>query len=246
MPCGGSVVDSWQQGADPGDMLSCTDVRLSLDGTEILRGVDARFEAGSSVAVVGRSGAGKSTLLHCLAGLRVPTSGEVLFEGASMSSRSADDRARLRLERFGFVFQRAELLGELSLAENISLPLEMRGVSLRESSRRAAELVERLGLGECAARRPDRVSGGQRQRAAVARAVVGSPSVVFADEPTGALDAENGAAVIDVLVQQCLEEAALLVMVTHDEESAGRCDRVLRMADGRVEAASAPRSGALQ
>lgn len=225
-------------------MLSCADLRLSLNGTKILRGIDARFAAGSSVAVVGRSGAGKSSLLHCLAGLRLPTSGTVQFDGRTVSSESAENRARLRLERFGFVFQRSELLSELSLAENISLPLEMRGVSRRESNRRTDDLIERLGLHECAARRPDRVSGGERQRAAVARALVGSPAVVFADEPTGALDAQNGTTVVDLLIRQCRVESALLVMITHDDEMAGRCDTALHIVDGKVDTSVVPYPGA--
>nr|WP_040561916.1 ABC transporter ATP-binding protein [Kineosphaera limosa] len=216
-------------------MLACRDLQLTLGGTPILRGVDAVFEGGA-IAVVGRSGAGKTSLLHCLAGLRTPTAGEVTFDGASLAAMSEEDRARLRLERFGFVFQRAELLGELSLLENIALPLEMRGEPRRECARRAAELVERLDLSDCAGRRPDRVSGGQRQRAAVARAVVGRPAVVFADEPTGALDERNGRFVVDMLLQQCAHESAALVMVTHDAQWADLCDRRLTMADGVVAA----------
>lgn len=215
-------------------MLTCADLRLTLGGTEVLRGVTASFEAGSSVAIVGRSGAGKSSLLHCLAGLRAPTSGDVVFDGDVVSGWSAERRARLRLERFGFVFQRAELLAELSLRDNITLPLEMRGAGRRECAARADELIERLGLAGCAVRRPDRVSGGQRQRAAVARALIGAPDVVFADEPTGALDTGSGSAVIDLLLEQCRLDAALLVMVTHDEVWAQRCERMVVMSDGQV------------
>jgi putative ABC transport system ATP-binding protein len=216
-------------------LVRSVDVGVRFGDAVVLNGVSVEFGARESVAVMGPSGAGKSSLLYCLAGLRPPTSGRVLFGDVDLYSLSEDARADWRLRNAGFVFQRADLLVELTLAENIALPLEMRGGAGRAVRRRTSELIERLGLSGCADRRPAQVSGGQRQRAAVGRAVVGGPSVVFADEPTGALDSVNGGVVLDLLLEQCADVGALLVMVTHDPALAGRCHRVVHLRDGAVE-----------
>jgi putative ABC transport system ATP-binding protein len=217
-------------------LVRSVDVCVWLGTATVLNGVSVEFGARESVAVMGPSGAGKSSLLYCLAGLRPPTSGQVLVGDVDLYALGEDARADWRLHNAGFVFQRADLLIELTLAENIALPLELKGVSARTVRRRTAELIERLGLAECADRRPGQVSGGQRQRAAVGRAVVARPSVVFADEPTGALDSANGEVVLNLLLEQCAEVEALLVMVTHDAALAARCHRVVHLRDGSVDA----------
>lgn len=214
--------------------LTCDSLSLILGDTPVLRDVSLEFEAGRSVAIVGKSGAGKTSLLHCLSGLRSPSSGTVTLADNDVYALSEFQRADLRLRNCGFVFQRADLVSELTLLENIALPLEFQGRRRREAMLRAEELVVTLGLEECAGRRPDRVSGGQRQRAAVGRALASYPRVVFADEPTGALDSENAEAVLTLLLQHSCTAGATLIMVTHDESSAARCDRVIRMRDGRI------------
>lgn len=217
-------------------LVRCEDVTLEYGQTRAVDKVSASFTPRQSVAVVGPSGAGKSSLLYCLAGLQPPSQGTVTIAGTDVYALSEEDRSRLRLERLGFVFQRADLIGELTLAENIALPLELQGRSRRTSRRRAAELVGALGLKECADRHPAQVSGGQQQRAAVGRAIAAEPAVVFADEPTGALDSTNRDVVLDLLITQCREVEALLVVVTHDPATATRCERVVTMKDGAIVA----------
>jgi putative ABC transport system ATP-binding protein len=214
-------------------MLRAEGLRLAYGPTQAL--VDASVEVGpaESVALVGPSGSGKSSILHCLAGLLQPDGGAVEFHGEPLP---ADDdlRSDLRRERFGFVFQFAELVPELTLRENIALPLHLNRVPRGEVRRRVAEIVEALGLEEHADRRPARVSGGQAQRAALGRAVAHRPSVIFADEPTGSLDAENGTVALDVMLRLAREEAAALLLVTHDPAIAARADHVVQVVDGRT------------
>lgn len=214
-------------------MLLAKGLRLSYGRTRAL--VDASVEVGpaESVALVGPSGSGKSSILHCLAGLLQPDAGAVAFDGQPLP---ADDdlRSDLRRTRFGFVFQFAELVPELTLRENIALPLHLNRVPRGEVRRRVAEIVEALGLEEHADRRPARVSGGQAQRAAIGRAVAHRPSVIFADEPTGSLDAENGAVALELMLRLAREEAAALLLVTHDPAIAAHADRVVEVVDGRT------------
>ena len=215
--------------------LRARGVEFGFDATRrVLGPVDVDLPAGSRLALVGPSGSGKSTLLQVLAGVLRPTAGSVDFDGVRLSDLDQDGRARLRLERFGLVFQFAELVSELTLTENVELPLQILG--RRAERRRVPQLVERLGITRVAHRLPSQVSGGERQRAALARALVHQPAVILADEPTGALDVENGRAVLSLLLECSHEAGASLVVVTHDRSVAAELDRVVELRDGRVVA----------
>jgi putative ABC transport system ATP-binding protein len=224
-------------------MLLALDLVARYGETTALAGMAFDGRAGESVAVVGHSGSGKSTLLRCLAGLQPPMSGTVLFEGANIYQLSEKKRAAIRLRSFGFVFQSSELLGELTLLENIALPVELNGARRRDSLRLAAKWADDLGISDAAHRRPRHVSGGQRQRAAIARALASGPRVVFADEPTGALDSHNRDTVLSLLLDACTAAGCLLVLVTHDPVAAKQTDRLVRMTDGKVDHSLAPVAG---
>jgi putative ABC transport system ATP-binding protein len=186
------------------------------------------------VAIVGASGAGKSTLLGLLAGLDVPTQGAVLLAGQSLSALDEDGRAALRADRVGFVFQAFHLVPALTALENVMLPLELRGDSAARVV--AAEALSRVGLAERAGHYPRQLSGGEQQRVALARAFVTRPQVLFADEPTGNLDAATGLRVVDLLFALNREAGTTLVLVTHDRTLAARCGRVLELAAGKLVA----------
>lgn len=187
-----------------------------------------------AVAIMGPSGSGKSTLLHVLAGIIAPDAGRVVWRGSDLATMRDSQRTKLRRSDFGFVFQSGQLLPELPAIENVALPL-MLGGGLRSGAEAAAgALLHRLGLGGMLHRRPGELSGGQAQRVAIARALVGSPGIVFADEPTGALDRSTGQAVMALLIGATLGHGASLVVVTHDAEVAAACSRVIRLEDGRV------------
>ena len=198
----------------------------------ILYEVNFAVEAGSSLAIVGASGSGKSTLLGLLAGLDEPSSGSVRLDGADLFALDEDGRARLRGELVGFVFQSFQLLPALSALENVMLPLELRGTA--EASGRAGESLRRVGLGERAHHLPKHLSGGEQQRVALARAFVTQPKILFADEPTGNLDATTGAQVIELMLELNRAHGTTLILVTHDEALARRCGRQLRLEAGRV------------
>ncbi|WP_255719865.1 ABC transporter ATP-binding protein, partial [Brachybacterium sp. ACRRE] len=202
--------------------------------TLALDGVDLDIRAAESVAVMGPSGCGKTTLLHVLAGILPPTSGSVVHAGASLDSLSDAARTRLRRTSFGFVFQDGQLLPELTALENVVLPRMLGGASRRSASAEASAWLDRLGLAGMHERRPGQLSGGQAQRVAIARALAGRPSVVFADEPTGALDQTTGHSVLQVLAEACQDAGAALVMVTHDPSVAATCERTIAMRDGRI------------
>jgi putative ABC transport system ATP-binding protein len=199
-----------------------------------LDGVDFAARSGESVAITGPSGSGKSTLLYALAGVVTPDEGSVLLDGRSLHTLPERHRADLRVRRIGMVFQFGGLLAELTAAENVALPLMLGGVPRREARDQALTWFEPLGLGGLDHRRPGQLSGGQAQRVAIARALVTSPSVVLADEPTGALDSTTGADVLDVLVGACRDHGAALVVVTHDRSVAAVCDHEYEMRDGRL------------
>jgi len=198
----------------------------------VLRDVSFRIEPGELVAVIGPSGSGKTTLLGLMAGLDRPSSGSVELDGVDLAALPEDGRARLRRERIGFVFQSFQLIPTLTARENVQVPLELAG---GEGAReRAGELLERVGLGDRVHHYPAQLSGGEQQRVAIARAFVHSPRILFADEPTGNLDAATGARIVELLLELNRERGTTLVLVTHDPELAARAGRVIRLADGRV------------
>ena len=198
----------------------------------ILHDVTFAVAAGESLAILGASGSGKSTLLGLLAGLDVPTSGHVVLNGSDMSVLDEDGRAQLRGELAGFVFQSFQLLPALSALENVMLPLELRGV--KNAREHAAESLRQVGLDKRMQHLPKHLSGGEQQRVALARAFVTQPKILFADEPTGNLDAATGAQVIELMLELNRAQGTTLILVTHDEALASRCGRQLRLDAGRV------------
>ncbi|CAL9380050.1 ABC transporter ATP-binding protein YxdL [Streptomyces sp. enrichment culture] len=196
-----------------------------------LDGVSLAFQRGSFTAVMGPSGSGKSTLLHCAAGLDRPTSGTVLLDGEDLGDHDETALTKMRRERIGFVFQAFNLLPALSVAQNVTLPLKLAG--RRPDRKRVAEIIERVGLGDRRNNRPAQLSGGQQQRVAIARALVTGPAVVFADEPTGALDTRTAREVLLLMRESVRALRQTIVMVTHDPVAASYADRVVFLADGR-------------
>ena len=217
-------------------LLVARDVGRRFGATVALDGASVAIEGGEIVAVMGPSGSGKSTLLHCLAGILVPDQGEIDFDGRRLDRMSESERSRLRRDEFGFVFQFGQLVPELTALENVALPLRLGGMGRRAAERRAAEWLERLDVAAVATSQPGELSGGEGQRVAVARALVGGPRVVFADEPTGALDSLNGERVMTLLVDAAREQATTVVLVTHEARVAAYADREVVMRDGRVVA----------
>ena len=200
-----------------------------------LRGVDLSISRGEMVAVLGPSGCGKRTLLNCLSGLDEFDRGEVLIGGESISGMPDRKRTRFRAERMGFVFQTYNLIPVLSAVENVELPLLVAGVKPTEARRRAMSVLDMVGVPEQAHKRPNETSGGQQQRVTVARSLVNDPVIVWADEPTGALDSETSAEIVDLLVKLNREQGQTFVLVTHDASVARRAHRLVRMRDGRIE-----------
>jgi putative ABC transport system ATP-binding protein len=198
----------------------------------ILREIDLAVTPGEALAVVGASGSGKSTLLAILAGLDTPSAGEVHIDGRELFALNEDQRAELRGRSVGFVFQSFQLLPALTALENVMLPLELSGRENPEGT--AKDMLMRVGLGERLHHYPKHLSGGEQQRVALARAFVVRPKLLFADEPTGSLDAESGAAVIRLLFEMNREYGTTLVLVTHDEQLASRCQRSVRLVAGRI------------
>jgi len=205
--------------------------------TAVLDQLDLDVAAGECVALVGRSGAGKSTLLHLLAGIDQAEAGSIMFDAQRIDTLDEAARTRFRREHLGLVFQNSNLVPSLNALDNLRLPLELIGVRGGAARSRAQALLERLGLGELGQRFADEMSGGQQQRVAVARALVHAPSVLLADEPTGSLDADSAAAVMQLLIGACREAGASLVLVTHAAEVMGQADRLLRMDAGRLRPA---------
>jgi putative ABC transport system ATP-binding protein len=216
----------------PSAVLSGTGLFKSYGMTRALAGVDIGITAGESLAVMGPSGSGKSTLLHCLAGIERPDSGEVLLDGTRIDQLREPARSELRRTAFGFVFQSGQLLPELPADENVALPLMLGGTARRAAVEQARQWFGPLGLRGLESRRPGQLSGGQAQRVAIARALVGHPKVIFADEPTGALDQTTGMEVIHLLAEVSRNQGAALVVVTHDANVARWCDRTVRVRDG--------------
>lgn len=224
-----------------GILVEARDVVLSFGQTPALQGANLSARAGEILAVTGPSGSGKSTLLHCLAGILVPDSGEIRFDGDRIDTQGEPERSALRRDRFGFVFQFGQLVPELTAEENVALPL------LLAKSRRASALTEarswfgRLGLDGLEGRRSGELSGGQAQRVALARALVSRPKVLFADEPTGSLDSLTGEHVMDLLVTSVREEGTTVILVTHEPRVAAYANREVIVRDGKVTPLSVER-----
>jgi putative ABC transport system ATP-binding protein len=227
----------------------CKRVPLPDRELSILEDVSLAIRSGEAVAIVGASGSGKSTLLGLLAGLDTPSSGGVTLAGAALNALDEDGRAKLRGQKVGFVFQSFQLLPSLTALENVMLPIELmpyRDVPMsreagsrerpdaRDADGRARSILQKVGLGERLGHYPRQLSGGEQQRVALARAFVSNPAVLFADEPTGNLDTETGASIIEVLFDLNRQLGTTLVLVTHDEKLAARCDRILRLRAGRM------------
>ncbi|SDS50040.1 ABC transporter ATP-binding protein [Actinoplanes derwentensis] len=215
-------------------LLSAEDLHLNFGETKALDGASLHVRAGEVVALMGPSGSGKSTLLHCLAGILSPEAGQVSYAGRDLTAMSDSERSTLRRGEFGFVFQFGQLVPELTCLENVALPLRLSGTGRREAHRIAGEWLDRLEVGDVAQKRPGQASGGQGQRVAVARALVAQPRVVFADEPTGALDSLNGELVMKLFIAAAKETGAAVVLVTHEARVAAWSDREAVVRDGRV------------
>jgi putative ABC transport system ATP-binding protein len=220
------------------DLLQATELHKRFGQTTALDGVSISVAPGEVVAVMGPSGSGKSTLLHCLGGILKPDRGEVVFDGRRIDALPEGPRTKLRRTSFGFVFQLGQLVGELTLTENVALPLLLAGRARGEAFDEAHVWLRRLGVSEVSSHRPGEVSAGQAQRAAVARALIHGPDVVFADEPTGALDSLAGEQVMELLVGAAKERGVAIVLVTHDVRVAAYADREVIVRDGRVASAT--------
>jgi putative ABC transport system ATP-binding protein len=222
------------------DVLEAKGLRKTYESQEAegapvraLRGVDLTMAPGEFVAVMGPSGCGKSTLLNLVAGLDTPSEGEIVLAGESLNGKDENDLARMRRKHIGIVFQFFNLLEGMSVMENVALPAVVAGTPRKQAETRARDLLDLLGLGDKAAKAPGVLSGGQRQRLAIARALANQPTLVLADEPTGALDSDGGAEVME-LFRRLHQDGQSILLVTHDDEVAAAADRVVQMRDGKV------------
>lgn len=207
-------------------------VMLSDETLEILSGIDLEIKKGDSLAIVGRSGSGKTTLLGLLAGLDTASDGAIYILDRDLSNMGEEERAALRAQHVGFIFQSFQLLSSLTALENVMLPLELRGDD--NAKQEAEQFLQRVGLDKRVGHFPHQLSGGEQQRVAIARAFACKPSILFADEPTGNLDTATGQNIIDLLFELNQSEATTLIMVTHDDSLAARCNSTLRLESGRV------------
>lgn len=224
-------------------MLSATNIHKVYPGrtkqsndVHVLRGITIEVAKGDVMAIIGPSGAGKSTLLHVLGGLDKPTQGEVIFDQKNIYTLSDGDRAKIRNQRVGFIFQFYHLLPEFSALENVILPALVKADSRLTASMKIVgqDLLDRVGLADRAGHKPNELSGGEQQRVAIARALVNEPDILFCDEPTGNLDSANGAQVIDLLMKLNKENQQTLVIVTHDEHIAARVNKIIHLKDGEI------------
>ena len=207
----------------------------TVDGPlTILHDINFSVAEGESLAIVGASGSGKSTLLGLLAGLDTPSKGQILLMDRDISAASEDQRAQIRSQHVGFVFQSFQLIDHLTALENVQLPLELAGMPRAEAAAKAQVWLEKVGLSERLKHRPKTLSGGEQQRVALARAFVTEPDILFADEPTGSLDEQNGQKIIQLLFQLNQELGSTLILVTHDMALASRCERQMVLNNGRV------------
>jgi putative ABC transport system ATP-binding protein len=217
-------------------IVEARDLVISFGETPALRGASVSVKRGEVLAVMGPSGSGKSTLLYCLAGILVPDSGEVCFDGQRLGTMREEQRSRMRRDRFGFVFQSGQLVPELTAEENVALPLLLGGTRRKEALRSARAWLERLQLDGLERHRAGEMSGGQAQRVALARGLVAHPDVLFADEPTGSLDSLTGELVMGLMTGAAREEGTTVVLVTHEPRVAAYADREVIVRDGRVTA----------
>ncbi|MFF4832096.1 ABC transporter ATP-binding protein [Streptomyces sp. NPDC001315] len=216
-----------------GSLLTASELRKAYGPTTALDGAEFSIHPGEVVAVMGPSGSGKSTLLHCLAGIVTPDSGSIVYNGQDLATMNDAGRSRLRRSEFGFVFQFGQLVPELTCVENVALPLRLNGTSRKQAEHTALGWMERLEVDDLAKKRPGEVSGGQGQRVAVARSLVTSPRLLFADEPTGALDSLNGERVMELLTEAARSANAAVVLVTHEARVAAYSDREIVVRDGK-------------
>ena len=229
-------------------VLSLTDARLALDGNagrvEILHGISLDVDRGETLGLVGPSGSGKSSLLMLMGGLERATGGRITALGQDLTAMDEDALARFRRDHMGVVFQSFHLIPTMTALENVATPLELAGV--KDAFERAEAELEAVGLGHRAGHYPSQMSGGEQQRVALARASVTRPEILLADEPTGNLDETNGAAIVDMLFGLRDRHGATLILVTHAPELASRCDRVIRLRDGRLEESADDRTEAAE
>ena len=226
---------------EPRRIIEARDVVLSFGETPALRGATVSAAAGEILAVMGPSGSGKSTLLYCLAGILVPATGEIWYDGRRVDTLAEPQRSTLRRDRFGFVFQFGQLVPELTAEENVALPLLLGGARRTAALTEARAWLARLGLDGLEVRRSGELSGGQAQRVALARALVAEPEILFADEPTGSLDSLTGEHVMNLLTAAAREEGTTVILVTHEPRVAAYADREVIVRDGRVNALSPDR-----
>jgi putative ABC transport system ATP-binding protein len=224
-----------------GAIIEARDLERSFGETPALRGASLRVERGEILAIMGQSGSGKSTLLHCVAGILLPDSGEIYFDGGRLDTMGETARSRLRRERFGFVFQFGQLVPELTAEENVALPLLLDGIRRDEALRLARSWFERLNLEGLERHRAGEMSGGEGQRVALARGLVAQPDVLFADEPTGSLDSLNGELVMGLLRSAAREQGTTVVLVTHEARVAAYADREVIVRDGHIASREAIR-----
>jgi len=221
---------------EPGDavILDAVELTKSFGATGALRGADLTIDAGEIVAVMGPSGSGKSTLLHCASGILAPDTGTVRYRGADLAELSDRQRSSLRRKEFGFVFQFGQLVPELTCLENVALPLRLDGVARKTAQATARVWLDRMEVADSESHRPGEISGGQAQRVAIARALIHDPAVIFADEPTGALDSLQGEKVMQLLSKTVRSNGSALVLVTHEAQVAAYSDREVIVRDGRT------------
>ncbi|MFU8875401.1 ABC transporter ATP-binding protein [Micromonospora sp. SL4-19] len=218
-----------------GPLLEARNISKAYGPTQALRDVSLSVDRGEIVAVTGPSGCGKSTLLHCLSGILRPDNGQVRFQHRDIAAESEHVRSRLRRTTFGVLFQFGQVVPELTAIENVTLPLQLGGARYRNAASEARRWLDQLGIGELAHKRPGEISGGQQQRVALARALVTRPEVLFADEPTGALDSLASEQVLTGLIRLAREQGTTVLLVTHDIQVAAYADREITMRDGQVE-----------
>jgi putative ABC transport system ATP-binding protein len=236
------IDDSVAQDADSAAMLLLRGVAKTYTGVrrrEVLRGINLRVAHGAFIAIMGESGVGKSTLLNLIAGLDVPDTGSIVLDGMDLTQLNETGRTLLRRDRIGFVFQAIHLLPHLTIGQNVRLPLDLAGVNRAEADRRTREMLEAVGIAALGADYPRAVSGGEAQRAAIARALIHVPALVLADEPTGNLDADNAAQVLAVLKHTVKARGATTLLVTHSNAAARAADRVYRLTADGLHAESA-------